>query len=570
MSAKLNSMVLWMAVIVLADVGGTAFARADVSLRNGNFYVGFRDISYPGGMEPKIERIYNSQTDYNGIFGSGWGSEYETKLRQDADGSILVTEYGGGADNRFVPKGFKPGDIEGSISKIVEAAKKAGLLSSQKQMDDYRNRMSKDYEFRAKQYSALMQKGFLPKQSIADGSQFISTKYLYQYITKVKGGYLRVKEAGGIQKFNEAGRLVQIMDRNKNFINFTYNSNGHLSQLVDHQNRKMEFKFNAQNLVERITGESGKYVQYRYNPAGFMVYSRDEKGEVNTFAYAADAMKNLTEIGYPGEKNAKGEPSKMSIGYYGRENNWGVKKVINRDGTSNDYEYFRTAKDPNYYGVRVLNKDRDGSTISDAKYEYISKVRAGGEVYTAKMISTVDGDKTETTYDEKLGFPVRIVNDGRETNMQYDQKGRMIKKVTPIETTEMTYDLKVGKISKVVRKMKSGTVLISEFSYDPKSGNLTLAKNNEDKQVKLVYDSQGRIRAMSDKAGRQLTLKYNEQSKPIEIADTKLGVVKFTYKNSGEVDQIQSNGGREVSMQVMQVLQDLVDITAPAGVTMSI
>jgi len=49
-----------------------------------------------------------------------------------------------------------------------------------------------------------------------------------------------------------------------------------------------------------------------------------------------------------------------------------------------------------------------------------------------------------------------------------------------------------------------------------------------------------------------------------------LGVVKFTYKNSGEVDKIESNGGASVAMEVMRALQSLIDITAPAGVTMSI
>jgi YD repeat-containing protein len=220
--------------------------------------------------------------------------------------------------------------------------------------------------------------------------------------------------------------------------------------------------------------------------------------------------------------------------------------------------------------VKILSKESDGSRISDAKYEYFSKTRVGGETYTAKMIATVDGDRTETTYDDKLGFPLKIVNGNRITTIDYDLKGRMTKKVTPIETTELSYDPAVGKVSRVSRKMKSGTLLVSEFTYDKTSGNLVLAKNNEQMVVKLVYDSQGRIRALVDQTGRQLTFKYNEASKPIEIADAKLGVVKFTYKNSGEVDKIESNGGASVAMEVMRVLQSLIDITSPAGVTMSI
>lgn len=548
----------------------TAFARADVSLRNGNFYVSFRDLAYPGGIEPKIERVYNSKSDFTGMFGYSWGTEYETKLKQDPDGSVIVTEFGGGADNRFVSKNFKKENLDKGIAQLIEAAKKSGMVSNAKQIDDYKIKLASDFEYRSKQYSMFVNKGLVPKVNTAEGAQFTSTKYLYQYITKVKGGYVRVMDGGNIQKFNEAGRLVQVMDRNKNFINFGYDKNGHMVQLIDHQNRKMTLYYNKQNLVEKIVGESGKYALYKYTPDGLLSYARDDGGIENTYKYTADQYKNLTEIGYLSDKDAKKQPKRMIISYYGLDKNVNVKSVINTDGSTNEYEYIKDSKSPNYYGVHVLLKEANGTRISDAKYEYISKVRLGGENYTAQMISTVDGEKVDTTYDDQLGFPVKIVNGNRVTTMEYDAKGRMTKKVTPIETTEMIYDQAVGKISKVTRKMRSGTILTSEFTWDKNSGNLVIAKNNDKKVVKLVYDQQGRIRALIDQTGRQLTFKYNELSKPIEIADAKLGKVTFTYKNSGEVDKIESNGGSSVAMEVMRALQSLIDITAPAGVTMSI
>ncbi len=571
------SLYLTLSLFLLVTVS-TAFARADVSLRNGNFYVSFRDISFPGGMEPKIERVYNSKSDFgnpmnpteSSMFGFSWGTEYETKLKQDPDGSVIITEFGGGAQNRFISKNFKAQNLDASIQELVDAAKKSGMMTNLKQIEDYKNKLRNDYDFRARQYSIFVAKGLVHKVEIAEGAQFTPTKYSYQYITKVKGGYVRVMEAGNIQKFNEAGKLVQIMDRNKNFINFSYDKNGHLIQIIDSQNRKMALTYNAQNHVEKIMGESGKYSTYKYTKEGLLAYARDDGGVENTYQYTADQFKNLSEIGYLKDKDAKGQPKKMRIAYYPLEKGVSVKSVTNPDGTTNEYEYFKDPKQPDYYGVRVLLKEANGTRISDAKYEYISKTSLGGENYTAKMISTIDGDKTETVYDDKLGFPIKITNGNRTTAMTYDQKGRMIKKVTPIETTELTYDQVVGKVSKVMRTMKSGTKLISEFSYDKGSGNLTLAKNNENKTVKLVYDTQGRIRALVDQTGRQLTFKYNEFSKPVEIADAKLGVVKFTYKNSGEVDKIESNGGASVAMEVMRTLQSLIDITAPAGVTMSI
>jgi hypothetical protein len=47
------------------------FGYSNVSPKNGNFFIGYTDISYPGGLEPKIERVYNSKSWFKGIY--GWG-----------------------------------------------------------------------------------------------------------------------------------------------------------------------------------------------------------------------------------------------------------------------------------------------------------------------------------------------------------------------------------------------------------------------------------------------------------------------------------------------------------------
>jgi hypothetical protein len=66
---KSTSMILAITVLVSAS---SAFA--EVSLKNGNFFTGSKDMLYPGGFEPKIERVYNSKTSHKGDFGNGWGN----------------------------------------------------------------------------------------------------------------------------------------------------------------------------------------------------------------------------------------------------------------------------------------------------------------------------------------------------------------------------------------------------------------------------------------------------------------------------------------------------------------
>jgi hypothetical protein len=66
-----------------------------------------------------------------------------------------------------------------------------------------------------------------------------------------------------------------------------------------------------------------------------------------------------------------------------------------------------------------------------------------------------------------------------------------------------------------------------------------------------------------------LDFKYNENSKPIEITDPKLGAIRVSYKNSGEIDKIDSSSGQKVAIQVTSAFQNLLEIIRPAGVNLS-
>jgi YD repeat-containing protein len=87
--------------------------------------------------------------------------------------------------------------------------------------------------------------------------------------------------------------------------------------------------------------------------------------------------------------------------------------------------------------------------------------------------------------------------------------------------------------------------------------------------VVLLYDPQGRIKTLVDQAKRQISFKYNDASKPVEITDPKLGSIKVTYTNAGEVKNVDSPAGRKIAVEVSSAFQNLMDIIRPAGVTLS-
>src|SRR5207244_200244 len=105
-----------------------------------------------GGFEPKIERAYNSKSEFRGIFGNNWGAEYEVFLTLSADGSVLVHEYGGAVSYRFSPEGFSKDELEKAVGDIAHAAADAANVAGQKELEQYRDKLRHDSDFRNDQW----------------------------------------------------------------------------------------------------------------------------------------------------------------------------------------------------------------------------------------------------------------------------------------------------------------------------------------------------------------------------------------------------------------------------------
>ena len=538
--------------------------QANVSLRNGNFFIGYSDIAYPGGFETKIERVYNSKTPYNGWFGWGWGSEYEVFLSISADGSVLVHEYGGGAQNRFNPQNFTTQELEQAVNTIASAAQKAGVIGSASQFAAYKEKLKNDATFRNDEWQKFRAQGKVAARSLPVGTKLTSTRFSFQMIQVVQNGYQRIYDSGKVETFDATGRLVKVQDRNGHSIQISRSKDGLIEKIQDNFNRKIFFTFNKKRKVEKLQGENNKTVVYQYNDQDELVYTKDADGNIYTYGYSKDRRHNLTEVGYS-------DKSKMLISYYGKDQFENVKSVKDRDGTLTEYSYGKVNNDPKSLKVTVVVKNNEGKALSTSVYDYNFKIKATGEEWTQKMVTTVDGDRTETVYDEKLGLPLFIKRGKDETTFVYDARGRVTKKTTPFEVTELSYDPKVGKVSKVVkidRANKNAKPEWSQFQYDDRA-NLISAVNSDKQSVKLFYDTNGRISSMIDQNKKRIDFKYNENSKPVEIIDPSLGSIKVTYTNSGEVKKVDSAGGRKIALQVTSAFQNLLEIIRPAGVTLS-
>lgn len=549
---------------VLVGVALASGASANVSLRNGNFFIGYSDMVYSGGIEPKIERIYNSKSNHDGIFGYGWGSDYEVYLKVSADGSVVVHENGGGAQNRFNPPQITEKEIQKAIDSIVSSRKKtgAGLTASLEQSE--RQRLRNDARYRNDEWERLHTQRLVESRTVAVGTVFKSNKYSYQELRRTKEGYERRFDNGQVQTFDDDGRLVRVTDKNRNFIKLAYDKAGHLASLQDNFNRKMTFETNPQGKIEKVTGENGKTAVYKYSGPE-LVYSKDADGNAYEYRYSTNGRHNLVEVKYSDKTN-------MQIGYHDMSKCENAKWVKDRDGTLTEYGYSGECNGGLEHATMVSVKGSDGKDVSKSKYEYIEKAKLDGERYTYKLVSEVDGDKTETIYNDCCGLPIEITRNGEKTSFEYDAKGHVTKKMTPTEVTVLKYDSRVNKVSRVEKyskteKSKSGASW-AEYGYDP-AGNLVTAKNSEGKTVKIVYDHNGRIKALVDQDRRTLQFTYNEASRPVVIEDPKVGKIQVQYTNAGDIKKVESSGGRKIALQVTSAFQNLLDIIRPAGVTLS-
>lgn len=534
--------------LVLMTMLMSSFALAGVNLKNGNFYISYTDIVVPGGGKKlEITRTYNSKATEIGWFGFGWGSEFETRLETSADGSVIIHEHGTGAKTRFTPKTAI--DPVAASTKIVNEMKKKTALS-EKAASELIQKLANNAELR---HTYAMNFGI--QSTVAPGSTLYSHDLGPQTLTVTKDGFRRDHTDGRQDFFNKDGQMVKITDKSGYFVGFTY-KNGQLESLKDSQAKQIFFSWYPDGLVKEIWSAGDKKATFKYQDSDLI--SSKDVGD-NTYEYSFDKSHNLNEIRYA-------DKTKLIINY--DPQTFFVSQVIDRNGEATKYQYGANPKNPDdHYWTIVTKPGFDGKPVSN-RYEYEIKTKPDGAQYTYRILTEINGIKTDTIYNDN-SLPVKIARGNHVTNFEYNSNGLLVKKSsTKGDFVNIEYDNALNKIKKVVNN--EGT---TQFEYDAK-GNLIKASNNVGKVVFLIYDSKGKISKMVDQESatqrRVLAFKYNALGKPVEIEMEKIGKINVAYDNYGEIKKVESSAGHKMALQVTQAFQNLLQIVKPAGVNLNI
>ena len=84
-----------------------------------------------------------------------------------------------------------------------------------------------------------------------------------------------------------------------------------------------------------------------------------------------------------------------------------------------------------------------------------------------------------------------------------------------------------------------------------------------------TFDLDAQLTFFRDEADLLHHFTYNDASKPSTIEANGVGTIHVTYNDDGEINDVQSDSGRDVTLKVTAPFQKLLEVIPPAGLNVS-
>ena len=528
--------------------GVTAHAVVDVRLAN--YSDTWKDLEIPGtGFNFEITRTYNSRSLFNGMFGFGWCSEFETKFSIMPDGSIKLKECGDGQTIIFRAANFKASNTQTTVNKVLNQVRKTNRSFNSTNLRRLKQAMMDDpkiLEDYAKRYNVTSE--------IKANTTYRSVQNKNETLVKTNKYFERTMPSKQKQRFNLKGVLTHIFDSNGNYLHLRYNKKGRLISLSDNLKRQLTFTHYPSGKIKSISGPGGMNVAYKYKRQNDLVLVKTAWG--NTYRYEYDQLHNLTKVHYPDKtfKEIK----------YDMDRDW-VLGFTDRDKCVEDYKYQMSPKNPKgHYWINLTR--RCGRRIqTTAKYEFWYKPKPTGGQYLARAKSEVNNSKIDIYYSARFEKPTKTIKNGVTTLISYYPDGQVKTRRVGKQLMSFKYNKKLNKVSELTSG-KDRTI----FKYDLK-GNLVSASSTNGRRVSLRYDKRGRIVSLVDQAQRVVNISYDERfGKPKSLTRPGVGSLNVKYKANGELLDVASRQGPVVATQIASAFNGLLEIVAPSGINLGI
>lgn len=535
-------------------------SQAIVDTRSAGYTKVQEDFRAPGsGFELKIERAYNSRSLYNGIFGYGWCSNFETRLDTLPGNLIRGVECGGGMEIIYHPKN-QGLNIDKQVASILAEVKKrrkvdkttlAKLEKDLKQSQTLRNDFLTQLNLKAK---------------VTSGLKYYANGRFNEYVESKNNKFYRHLPNGVSEVFDSEGALVRVYDKFGNYIDFTRSRSKII--ITDNKGRRMTL------ILDPSTGKVkearfGKKVvaKYRQNGKEDLVavdlFGRGKKKL--SYKYRYDSLHNLLRTTYP-----DGTTEELT---YNTRKDW-VMSFKNRKNCLETYSYWKNPKNPNHYSSSV-QKTCGRKIVSRGKYEFWNKPHPKGKkggVYLHRARSRVNGRLTDVIYHPNFGTPISFLKNGVRTKRAYYNNGFLKLKSNPYrEVVYTNYIKKCRKPKSVKVKIKDPSkngkiVKVETISLEFRDNcYLDRVVKSKDEWIKVTPDTKGRLVGLEDQSRKKVRIKWNDKlNKPEVITRVGVGSIKLIYRG-GAIVNVVGRSGPTIMAQVSSVFNSFLNTLSPVA-----
>lgn len=534
-------------------------AQALVDMNSASYSNLWTDLEVPGtGYDMKVVRAYKSRTLFNGMFGFGWCSTFETKLEITSEGNIKIAECGDGQEILFSPREVTKKDIENTVAQIITKMKadpKVKITSA-----DYWKKLNADLIENDNQRADLAQQ-YKVTVAVKEGMKFMANGKEVENVVFNKTYYTRNLPDGSYQRFDLQGRLTYNYDKNGNFLKFDYDKDL-LVQIEDNNSRKLNFKYFPNKKVKQINGPNSLVTEYKYNSQEDLIWNKNAwaKTDKDVYTYEYNEFHNLTKATWP-------DKTFVSLKYDNLKD-W-VLSFTGRDKCVENYKYEFSQSSPKFHYWSAVTKTCGKEIVANNRYEFWHKQLPNGSVILSRVLTSNNGSTQDVTYHDTLGKAISIKKNNEKITFDYYPDGLIKTRESSNSKIEFTHDPATKKVATVKStifndKGKVLSTLITQFRYDPK-GNLTYAENSDGQKINMTYDLKGRITTITDQAKKVVKIEYEERfGKPTVVSRPGLGTIKVSYKPNGDIAKVDSADGPTVASQVASTFNNLLDVISPA------
>ncbi len=563
---------------------GVAYTAQGVNPVTGNQFQWFRDLFVPGaGLNVDLVRYYNSLSNEVGLFGKGWSSLYDMRVKLE-DGAALV-KYADGRWGKFTP-GADGYEAEPGVFDVLTAEGGGYVLTTPEQVRFEFDGAGVLQAIRNEDGQALTLSyagGALDAIVDASGRTFDVTTDSNGLVTRITDPAWRtIVYTYGVQSLQHTTYLRQLRGPQ------AVNAGTDLLAMTNANGGSTNYAYDAAGgYLSRVSDPMGiTYLENQYTPDGKVASQKNGKEDQGEWDYDLENMK-ATFTDNEGNK---------TIYYF--DSQYRVSKEEDALGFTVEYEY--DDKDN-----ITMRKDKRGNVW---RYTYDERGNMLTQSDPLDTWSLYDRDVTTWTYDDKnnplsmtdalnhtwtyeyndKGNPIHIVEpNGAETFAEYDSKGQMTKltdaeeRVTTFvyddhgnrtEThyadggwTKSTYDDAGHELSRTecLNPPACSETRVTTNVYD-KNGNVTQTTDPEGAITRFEYDKNNMLVKKIDRRNGEWMWEYDDELNPTKETDPLKRVTTHTYNKMSKRLSTTDAENRTTSFEYDKLYR-MTQVTDPAG-----